>query len=165
MSEAIPKTKQHLSLVTASPAATMELGRRIGERLSRSSIVALTGELGCGKTCFAKGLCSGLGIPRRCVNSPTFTLVNEYTGRFPVLHLDLYRVENARAGLEVGILDYLARAQAGVAIIEWADRVLPLLPDKYLAVQFAIISGRKRQITLTAVGARYRRFIDEVSNP
>lgn len=150
-------------MVTSGPSATIELGRRIGERLSGSSIVALIGELGCGKTCFAKGLCSGLGIPRKRVNSPTFTIVNEYAGRLPVLHLDLYRVEDVRAGLEMGILDYLARAQPGVAIIEWADRVLPLLPDNYLAVEFAILSNRRRQITLTAIGAKYGRFIKKVS--
>ena len=142
----------------------MELGRRIGERLRRGSIVALIGELGCGKTCFTKGLCAGLGIPRRCVNSPTFTLVNEYDGRLPVLHLDLYRVENVPAGLEVGILDYLARAESGVAIIEWADRVLPLLPNDYLAVEFTVLSARKRQITLAGIGDTYCKLLDEISN-
>jgi len=142
----------------------MELGRRIGRRLRRGSIVALIGELGCGKTCFTKGLCAGLGIPRRCVNSPTFTLVNEYDGRLPVLHLDLYRVESVPAGLEVGILDYLARAESGVAIIEWADRVLPLLPNDYLAVEFTVLSARKRRIMLTGIGDRYSGLLEEISN-
>jgi len=150
-------------LVTANPSATMELGRRIGEKLRRGSTIALLGELGCGKTCFTKGLCAGLGISRRCVNSPTFTLVNEYRGRLPVLHLDLYRVENVSAGLELGILDYLTRAESGVAIIEWADRVLPLLPNDYLAVEFTVISARKRQITLTGIGVRCCKLLDEFS--
>lgn len=164
MRKTVPKMEKHLSLVTANPSATMELGRRIGERLRRGSIIALIGELGCGKTCFAKGLCAELGIPRRCINSPTFTLVNEYAGRLPVLHLDLYRVESVRAGLEVGILDYLTRAESGVAIIEWADRVLPLLPNDYLAVEFTVLSARKRQITLTGIGARYCKLLEEISH-
>ena len=156
--------KRRLSLATANPSATTDLGRRIGKRLCPGSIVALVGELGCGKTCFTKGLCAGLGIPRRCVNSPTFTLVNEYDGRLPVLHLDLYRVENVPAGLELGILDYLARAESGVAIIEWADRVLPLLPNDYLAVEFTVLSARKRQLMLTGIGDRYSGLLDEISN-
>ena len=164
MRKTVPRMKRRLSLATANPSATTELGRRIGKRLFPGSIVALVGELGCGKTCLTKGLCAGLGIPRRCVNSPTFTLVNEYDGRLPVLHLDLYRVENVPAGLEVGILDYLARAESGVAIIEWADRVLPLLPNDYLAVEFTVLSARKRQITLTGIGDRYAELLDEISN-
>jgi tRNA threonylcarbamoyladenosine biosynthesis protein TsaE len=164
MRKTVPKMKKYLSLATANPSATTELGRRIGKRLRRGSIVALIGELGCGKTCFTKGLCAGLGIPGRCVNSPTFTLVNEYDGRLPVLHLDLYRVENVPAGMEVGILDYLARAESGVAIIEWADRVLPLLPNDYLEVEFTVLSVRKRQIMLAGIGDRYCKLLDEISN-
>lgn len=156
---------RRLSLATASPSATMELGRKIGELLGQGSIVALIGELGCGKTCFAKGLCTGLGISRKQVTSPTFTLVNEYVGRLPVLHLDLYRIDSVRGALEAGILDYLTRAEPGVAIIEWADRVAPLLPDSYLEVAFTIVSARRRRVTLAGVGAGYSRLLNEVSAP
>lgn len=154
---------RRLSLATASPSATMELGRRIGELLGRGSVVALVGQLGCGKTCFAKGLCTGLGISAKQVTSPTFTLVNEYAGRLPVLHLDLYRIENVSGALEAGILDYLTRAESGVAIVEWADRVAPLLPDSHLEVAFTIVSARRRQIMLAGLGAGYSRLLDEVA--
>ncbi len=160
--KAIAGMTQCLSLATASPSATMELGLKIGGLLGQGSVVALIGELGCGKTCFTKGLCVGLGIPGNQVTSPTFTLVNEYAGRLPVLHLDLYRIEGVRAALETGLLDYLTRAEPGVAVIEWADRVIPLLPDSYLEVDFSILSARKRQITLTGIGAEYGRLLDKI---
>ena len=151
--------EDHLSLITRGPTATRDLGQAIGERLKAGSIIALIGELGCGKTCFTKGLCAGLGISKRQVNSPTFAFVNEYQGRLLVLHLDLYRIDDVSAGLEVGIMDYLARAERGVAVIEWADKVLPLLPDDRLVVQFNVLSPRKRQLELTARGKRFSRII------
>ncbi len=153
-----------LSLITRGPGATRDLGRRIGERLRAGSVIALVGELGCGKTCFAKGLCAGLGIPQREVNSPTFAFVNEYRGRFLVLHLDLYRLDDVSAGLEVGILDYLTRAEKGAAIIEWADRVLPLLPDDRLVVEFDVLSPRKRRLRLLARGRRFTRVLRELES-
>jgi len=155
-------SETRLSLITRGPTATRELGQRIGQQLKAGSVIALIGELGCGKTCFTKGLCAGLGIPGKQVNSPTFAFVNEYQGRLLVLHLDLYRIDDMSAGLDVGIMDYLARTEKGVAIIEWADRVLPLLPEDRLAVRFDVRSARKRQLELTARGKRFGRIILEL---
>lgn len=154
--------QKRLSLTTRGPSATRELGQRIGERLQAGSVIALIGELGCGKTCFTKGLCAGLGISKREVNSPTFAFVNEYQGKLPVLHMDLYRIDDASAGLDLGIMDYLDRARSGVAIIEWADRVLPLLPDDRLVVQFDVLSAMKRRIELIAFGKRFGRILREI---
>jgi tRNA threonylcarbamoyladenosine biosynthesis protein TsaE len=148
--------------LTNSPSATQDLGQRIGEKLNPGSIIALIGELGCGKTCFTKGLCAGLGIPKRCVNSPTFTFVNEYKGRLPVFHLDLYRVEGIATGLEIGMLDYLLQAKSGVMVIEWAEKVLPLLSDSYLAVNFSVLSLRKREILLVGFGERFCKLLGEL---
>jgi tRNA threonylcarbamoyladenosine biosynthesis protein TsaE len=155
-------SKTRLSLITRGPTATRELGQRMGQQLKAGSVIALIGELGCGKTCFTKGLCAGLGIPRKQVNSPTFAFVNEYQGRLLVLHLDLYRIDDASAGLDLGIMDYLARAEKGVAIIEWADKVLPLLPDDRMVVQFEVLSPRKRQLELTSCGKRFSKIIREL---
>lgn len=152
-------TENRLSLVTRGPVATRELGQRIGQQLRAGSVIALIGELGCGKTCFTKGVCAGLGIPKKHVNSPTFAFVNEYRGRLLVLHLDLYRIDDVSAGLDVGIMDYLARAEKGVAIIEWADKVLPLLPDDRLVVRFDVLSARKRLLELTSRGRRFGQTI------
>ena len=146
--------------ITTSPSKTQNLGKMIGEKLSPGSVIALIGELGCGKTCFTKGLCTGLGIPKRDVTSPSFTLVNEYKGRLPVLHLDLYRVESMVSGLEAGVLDYLLQAEMGVAVIEWAERIIPLLSDSYLRVNFSVLSEKKREITFVGLGERYCKLLN-----
>jgi len=137
----------------------MSLGRKIGEGLEPGSVIALMGELGCGKTLLTRGICEGLGVPRRQVNSPTFVLVNEYRGRLPVFHLDLYRLDNAGDGIELGMADYLARAQAGVMIIEWAEKVLILLPENLLKVEFEVVSVRKRRIVFSAPSDRIDRLL------
>lgn len=147
---------------TTSPSDTQKLGKRIGGKLGPGSIIALMGELGCGKTCFTKGLCAGLGIPKKEVNSPSFTLANEYKGKLPVFHLDLYRIDDVDASLDMGISDYLLRTESGVLIIEWAERIIPLLPDSYLAVNFSVISSKKRSITLTAHSESFDKLLGEL---
>jgi tRNA threonylcarbamoyladenosine biosynthesis protein TsaE len=150
------------SFLTGSPSATQDLGKRIGKRLGPGSVVALIGELGSGKTCFTKGLCAGLGIPKRHVTSPSFAFVNEYQGRLPVLHLDLYRIEGVDIALELGVLDLLRQAESGVAIIEWAERISALLYNSYLAVDFHFLSVRKREIVLSAFGEQFCRLLSEL---
>jgi tRNA threonylcarbamoyladenosine biosynthesis protein TsaE len=137
-----------------SPSATLRLGRRLGERISVGGVIALVGELGCGKTLFTRGLCAGLGIPEKEVNSPTFAFVNEYRGRLPVYHVDLYRIDDIESGFEIGMLDYLARAEAGVVVLEWAEKVLSLLPDDYLQVKFEVLSLQRRRLEFTGSGEK-----------
>ena len=120
------------------------------------------GELGCGKTCFTKGLCTGLGIPKKEVISPSFAFVNEYNGRLHVFHADLYRAENMETIEEIGMSDYLLQAESGVAIIEWAEKILPLLSNSYLQVNFTVISPRKRQIIFTSFGEKFGKLIGEL---
>ena len=145
-----------------SPTATFSFGKRLGQKLRAGSILALMGELGCGKTLLTRGICTGLDVSTKYVNSPTFILVNEYRGRLPVFHMDLYRLENAADGFEMGILDYLVKADNGVIIIEWAEKILPILPDSCLNVQFDILSARRRRMILTGTGDSYRRLIREI---
>jgi tRNA threonylcarbamoyladenosine biosynthesis protein TsaE len=145
-----------------SPAATSGFGKRIGEQLQGGSVIALIGELGCGKTLFTRGICEGLGVPLRQVNSPTFVLVNEYRGRLPVFHMDLYRLGETADGFEIGILDYLVRVASGVMVVEWAEKVLSLLPRDRLEVRFHILSVRKRRIELSAGGARFDGLLKEL---
>lgn len=149
--------------ITTSPTETQNLGERIGGKLSSGSVIALMGELGCGKTCFTKGLCAGLGIPKKEVNSPSFTLANEYKGKLPVFHLDLYRIEDMDATLDMGLSDYLDRADSGVLIIEWAEKILPLLDDDHLEVNFSLLSAKKRQIIFTAHGERFNKLLSELN--
>src|ERR1017187_6148650 len=107
--------------ISHSPAETEALGEKIGRAAERGHVIALSGDLGAGKTQFVKGLARGLEIPGR-VHSPTFTLVNEYGGgRLKLFHLDLYRLETPEQILSAGIGEYLS--PDGVAVIEWAERI------------------------------------------
>ena len=151
------------TLLSNSPAATLALGERIGERLQPGSIIALTGELGCGKTLLTRGICAGLDVPLRQVNSPTFVLVNEYRGRMPIFHMDMYQLGAAFDAVEFGFFDYLARAASGIMIIEWAEKIAAVLPDDYLNIKFDILSARKRRLDFTTPGDKFRDTLKELS--
>jgi len=148
--------------LSSSPASTLSLGKKIGARLGAGSVIALIGELGCGKTLFTRGICAGLGVPEREVNSPTFAFVNEYQGRLPVAHIDLYRLNTIDEEFEIGILDYLARAGEGIMVLEWAEKALALLPEEHLQVKFEVISARRRKLTLVGFGERFGRLLGEL---
>jgi tRNA threonylcarbamoyladenosine biosynthesis protein TsaE len=141
-----------------SPAATLSLGKKIGEKLSAGTVIALSGELGCGKTLLTRGICEGLGVPLRQVSSPTFVLVNEYQGRLPVYHLDLYRLGDIQDGFEIGIMDYFGRAESGVMLIEWAEKMISLLPDDMLKVEYDILGDKKREIRFSSNAARFQEL-------
>jgi tRNA threonylcarbamoyladenosine biosynthesis protein TsaE len=151
--------------ISHSPSDTLKLGEKIGRNLRNGSVIALIGELGCGKTLLTRGITTGLGVPMRQVNSPTFVLVNEYRGRRPVFHMDLYRLGDAADVVDIGLLDYLARAESGVIIIEWAEKILSLLPDEYLKIEFEIISARKRRISFSAAGEIYNDLMEKINKP
>jgi tRNA threonylcarbamoyladenosine biosynthesis protein TsaE len=155
----------NFTFLSNSPSATLALGEKIGERLQPGSIITLTGELGCGKTLLTRGICSGLGVPLRQVNSPTFVLVNEYRGRLPVFHMDMYQLGAAADAVELGFFDYMARAQSGVMIIEWAEKITAVLPDDCLNIKFDILSARKRRLDFTTPGEKFRDLLKELSQP
>jgi tRNA threonylcarbamoyladenosine biosynthesis protein TsaE len=109
--------------MTHSPKQTFELGKQLGQRLKNGDIVALSGNLGAGKTVLTKGIAAGLGITEE-ITSPTFTLLKEYEGRLGLHHFDLYRIEDEDELAETGFYDWLGGD--GVCVIEWADKaVLP----------------------------------------
>src|SRR5512140_2451507 len=123
-------------LQTHSEEETISSGARFARRLSAGQIVALIGELGSGKTRFIKGVCLGLGVKEH-VASPTFTIVNEYLGdTLPVYHFDFYRMKSPRELREIGFDEYLDGS--GVCLIEWADRVIEMLPPRRYEVRFAL---------------------------
>jgi len=142
-----------------NPTATFNFGKKVGKQLGVGSVLALTGELGCGKTLFTRGICAGLGVSPRYVNSPTFVLVNEYKGKLPVFHMDLYRLEGIADGFEIGILDYLSRVESGVMVVEWAEKILSLLPDDHIEVEFHVISARERRLSFSGAGERLNILI------
>lgn len=149
--------------LSRSPSATFSFGQRVGERLEAGSIIALMGELGCGKTLFTRGICAGAGVAEREVSSPTFAFVNEYPGRLPVFHVDLYRLTTVVEEFEIGMLDYLTKAESGIMVIEWAEKVLSLLPDNCLRVEFQVLSVRRRQLTLSDFGGKFSSLLEELS--
>ncbi|MCU0641255.1 MAG: tRNA (adenosine(37)-N6)-threonylcarbamoyltransferase complex ATPase subunit type 1 TsaE [Candidatus Margulisbacteria bacterium] len=110
---------------TTGAEETVELGRRIGAVLKANDVVALTGELGAGKTTLIQGIARGLGVKDH-VTSPTFIIINEYQGRLPLYHIDLYRLDDVKLIEELGIDEYFAKG--GICVIEWAEKLAGLLP-------------------------------------
>jgi tRNA threonylcarbamoyladenosine biosynthesis protein TsaE len=134
------------SITSHSADETFELGVRFAARLGVGSVVALSGELGAGKTHFVKGLARGLGIATK-VTSPTFTLVHEYRGgRVPLYHIDFYRLENPGELLEIGVEDYLPAD--GVTAVEWADKFYEFIPADAFQVRFRAGSGNERVVEM-----------------
>jgi tRNA threonylcarbamoyladenosine biosynthesis protein TsaE len=130
-------------VISESEEATTELGERLARSLSPGAIVLLEGELGAGKTAFVRGLAIGLGAAEEDVSSPTFTLVQEYRGRIPFLHADLYRITGSEAD-ELG-LDELGRD--GVVAIEWAAKLLRK-PAGAVDVLIEDLGDDRRRITI-----------------
>ncbi len=123
-----------MEYLTRSAAETEDLGERLGKTLTGGEILAYEGTLGMGKTAFTRGLAKGLGFTGR-VTSPTFTIVNEYEGRLPLFHFDMYRLADEEELFEIGWEDYLARG--GVIAVEWSERVRDALPAETRHVRFA----------------------------
>ena len=118
---------------SASPDETQSLAATIARRVQPGDIFALYGNLASGKTTFVQGFCRELRVHEN-VTSPTFTLINEYTGDLPVYHFDCYRLEDADELFSLGYEEYFYGE--GVVLIEWADRIKPLLPDYAIRVYF-----------------------------
>src|SRR5205823_505658 len=124
--------------VTGSAEGTRALGRAVGEALRPGDVVALSGDLGAGKTAFVQGAAQGLGVSGPVV-SPTFTLVREYAGRVPVVHVDVYRLDRLQDVLDLGLEDYLDGGS--VVFIEWGDVIQGLLPESWLGVWLSMDEG------------------------
>jgi len=141
------------TFISHSPAETESLGEKFGRAARHGLVIALSGELGAGKTQLVKGVARGLGIGAR-VHSPTFTLVNEYGGgRLRLFHLDLYRLESREQILSAGLEDFFQ--PDGVAVIEWAERIYDLRFTIYdlKKVQIEIVGETERKIIYDNFGA------------
>lgn len=147
--------------VSHSPEETRALAARLGALLAPGDVVALNGELGSGKTEFVHGLAQGLEIPSDLVASPSFTLAHEYPGRIPLVHLDLYRLEDLPPELLPDLEEYLAGDR--VVAVEWARRLAPLLPEDYLEVGLEITGEDDRRLTFTGHGERSWELSQELA--
>ncbi len=141
------KAEAHLLLpvTTTGAAQTEALGAALAAHVERGDVLALHGDLGAGKTHLVRGLCSALGIAPEGVSSPTFTLIHEYEGgALPVYHFDAYRLAHAGELAELGFDEYLEKG--GVCVVEWPERVAPLLPEGTHHLHLSHAGGDRRHI-------------------
>lgn len=136
-------TEKYDETITRSAEETFELGRKVGEAISGRKLFLLSGDLGAGKTVFAKGLAAGLEIDPADVTSPSFTLVNSYEGRLRLYHIDLYRLD-AGACRELG-LEEMFEDESAIVVIEWAER-LGFTPEGAAEVIIEYLSDSERRI-------------------
>ncbi len=144
-------------IVSPDPDTTRALAARLGALARPGDLLSLIGELGAGKTQFAKGFGAGLGVADT-INSPSFVLMAEYRGHFPLFHLDLYRLADAADALAGGLLD--ERRADGVTLIEWAERLEGVLPASRLDVVIEGTGDEPRTITLRTVDRAYARYLE-----
>ena len=148
------------STITKNPEATKQVGKNLGQNLFAGSIIALTGELGSGKTTLVQGIGEGLMV-KGLIKSPSFVIINEYDGLLPLYHFDLYRLNNAEEILSLGYEEYLYEKR-GIVVIEWAKRIKDFLPEEYLEINLKIVNLSKRKISGQAHGVRYREVFKEM---
>src|SRR5580704_1870575 len=138
-------------LFTARDEADTEgLGRALGAALEHGGTIALIGPLGAGKTRLAQSIATALGADRRTVNSPTFVLIQEYDAPLPIFHCDTYRLRSVDEFLDLGV-DEMFQSE-GVCLIEWADRVTPVLPADRLQIEIEVTGATARTFRITALG-------------
>lgn len=136
-----------------SPEQTRDLGQRLGRQLQPGDVVALSGDLGAGKTCMVQGIAVGVGVdPSLPVTSPSYTLIGEYPGRARLCHADFYRLQS-RARLESAGWEDLLDGE-GVIVVEWPERCPEALPDERLEIGIEIVSETRRRISVRGRGAR-----------
>ncbi len=135
-------------MISRSPEETLRIGEVIGEKLQPGDIVALIGELGAGKTCLTQGLARGLGVTSEWrITSPTFTLINEYPGRVPLVHLDTYRLSGAGDLADLGYEDYFFAGN--VVVIEWAEKIRQVLPEQTIFIEIDYVDENTRNIRIS----------------
>jgi len=155
----VPFCVKDVRVQTKSSHETIKLGKRIGRLLGPGDVVALVGELGTGKTHLMKGLAAGAGVKRfSYISSPSFTLIHEYPGKVPVIHVDLFRLRNEREAEDLGLEEYFQGP--GITAIEWAEKIPSLLPEDVLRIHLSYTGERTRSIEVIGKGCRYEETVD-----
>ncbi len=155
--------KSVISIVSGASEETHAVGTILGQQSLPGDIIALMGDLGTGKTTLTQGIARGLSVPEEYyVTSPTFTLINEYPGRLPLYHFDVYRLAGACDLEEMGYEEYFYGR--GVVVIEWAEKLIGILPEEALHIHLTRISDETRKIEISChfgIAAGLKRALEE----
>jgi tRNA threonylcarbamoyladenosine biosynthesis protein TsaE len=149
-----------MEIISGSAQKTLAVGKLISRKIEKGDIVCLFGDLGSGKTVLTKGICLGLGIDKDKVTSPTFVILRQHEGKFPIYHFDLYRLSCPGDILDLGYEEYFF--DEGISVIEWADKLGQLLPKEFLKIQLLVKGENKRLIKISAEGLRYRKLLEDI---
>jgi tRNA threonylcarbamoyladenosine biosynthesis protein TsaE len=140
---------------------TNEFGIRLGKALRKGDILCLNGDLGAGKTTLTKSIGKGLGV-EEYITSPTFALINQYSGRIPVYHFDVYRLENAVELYDLGFDEYFYGN--GVCIIEWADKIEKMIPPERIVINIEKgIKYDERILHISGFGKGFEELVKELN--
>jgi len=148
-----------MNILSHSPEETQRLGIQLGSLAQAGDLVLLVGGLGTGKTCLTQGVAWGLGV-EGYATSPSFVVINQYRGRLPLYHIDLYRLDSIDEIIELGLEDYVYGP--GVCVVEWAEKALAVLPTEHLFIEMSFLSDTGRRITLRANGGRYTVMLSQL---
>ena len=149
----------NLTIITKIPEETKNLGKEVGKLAKPGDLLAFYGELGAGKTCFIQGISLGLKV-KDYVTSPSFTIINEYQGKVPIYHFDLFRL-NAEEIFELGYEEYFYGE--GLTVIEWAEKIEQFLPKEHLKIDIKFKDLYERKISFISQGDRFYKLLKEIS--
>ncbi|MBN1380819.1 MAG: tRNA (adenosine(37)-N6)-threonylcarbamoyltransferase complex ATPase subunit type 1 TsaE [Deltaproteobacteria bacterium] len=139
--------KRTLILIAKSSDVTSSIGAKLGNVLEKGEIIALIGELGSGKTLLTQGIAKGLGVSDAYnVTSPTFNIINEYPGRLTLYHMDIYRLGGVNDLEDIGFEEYMSKN--GVIVIEWAEKIKDIIPDRASFIYLSSVNETTRKIKI-----------------
>jgi tRNA threonylcarbamoyladenosine biosynthesis protein TsaE len=148
-----------VKIASRGPDETQRFGKELGLLAQAGDVILLVGKLGAGKTCLTQGIARGLNIDGYA-RSPSFVVVNEYRGRLPMYHIDLYRLDDIAEIADIGLDDYLYGN--GLCVVEWADKAIELLPPQNLTIKIEMLGDNERKLELTPHGERYKEMLSDI---
>lgn len=141
-----------IEVVSQNEEMTMEIAKKYAMSIKSPTVISLVGDLGAGKTTFAKGFAKGLEISE-LITSPTFTILNTYDGRLPLYHFDMYRLSSCQEAEELGFEEYFdLKILKGVSLVEWAENVKGLLPQLHVEIKLEKLGETQRKISIGVKG-------------
>lgn len=150
-----------LKIITTSIEQTEKLGKKIGSLLKSGDVICLDGDLGAGKTTLTKAIAKGLEVDDY-VTSPTFTIVNEYDGKYHVNHFDVYRISDIDEMYDIGYEEYIY--SESVSIIEWSSIIKEILPEERIEIYIERLEENNRKFNIKLISERYKDLSKELKN-